>query len=539
MPEVRRRRHSEGLSIENLTDLPEGIKGDEWNIALLSLLYLLQGIPLGLASAIPLILQNHGASFKQQAEFSFSQWPFSMKLLWAPLVDSLYCRKFGRRKTWLVPAQYLIGFFMVFLSGSVSSWLGYRENGKDEGPQVALLTALFFTLYFLAATQDIAVDGWALTMLKRHNKGYASTCNSVGQTAGYFLGYVVFIALESPDFCNKYLRTEPQPDGMVTLSGFLYFWGLVYIAITTLVAIFKHEAEEISADLPALEAAKHSYKQLMTILKLPSIRLIAFILLTSKIGFAACDGVTSLKLIEGGVPKEKLAILAVPLVPLQIVLPILVSKWSTTERPMNLYVKVFPYRLSFNLVAAFFVYITPLVLVSEDIPAYYYITLLIILSLHQITMTAMFVQAMAFYAVISDPSAGGTYMTLLNTLSNLGGTWTTTVALWLVDPLTQKYCSTVADNDCSESNLVTACEAAEGKCMTHLDGYYLEIGLCTIFGFIWFKWGRNAIRYLQTRPMEEWAIPNNVWNSKMSKSERIFLKVGKQLKQNIKNLYVF
>lgn len=56
---------------------------------------------------------------------------------------------------------------MVFLSGSVSSWLGYRENGKDEGPQVALLTALFFTLYFLAATQDIAVDGWALTMLKR------------------------------------------------------------------------------------------------------------------------------------------------------------------------------------------------------------------------------------------------------------------------------------------------------------------------------------------------------------------------------------
>lgn len=68
MPEVRRRRHSEGLSIENLTDLPEGIKGDEWNIALLSLLYLLQGIPLGLASAIPLILQNHGASFKQQVQ---------------------------------------------------------------------------------------------------------------------------------------------------------------------------------------------------------------------------------------------------------------------------------------------------------------------------------------------------------------------------------------------------------------------------------------------------------------------------------------
>ena len=49
---------------------------------------------------------------------------------------------------------------------------------------------MFFFLNFLAATQDIAVDGWALTMLKRENVGYASTCNSVGQTAGYFMGYV-------------------------------------------------------------------------------------------------------------------------------------------------------------------------------------------------------------------------------------------------------------------------------------------------------------------------------------------------------------
>jgi Acetyl-coenzyme A transporter 1 len=31
----------------------------------------------------------------------------------------------------------------------------------------------------------------------QHNVGYASTCNSVGQTAGYFMGYVLFMALES------------------------------------------------------------------------------------------------------------------------------------------------------------------------------------------------------------------------------------------------------------------------------------------------------------------------------------------------------
>jgi len=32
----------------------------------------------------------------------------------------------------------------------------------------------------------------------------------------------------------------------------------------------------------------------------------------------------------------------------------------------------------------------------------------------------MFVSQMAFHAKISDPAIGGTYMTLLNTLANLG-----------------------------------------------------------------------------------------------------------------------
>ena len=48
-------------------------------------------------------------------------------------------------------------------------------------------------LNFFAATQDIAVDGWALTMLTKPNRNLASTMNSIGQTAGYFLGYVVFL----------------------------------------------------------------------------------------------------------------------------------------------------------------------------------------------------------------------------------------------------------------------------------------------------------------------------------------------------------
>lgn len=42
------------------------LKDDAFNIALLFFLYTLQGIPLGLSSAIPMLLLNRGVTYKQQ-----------------------------------------------------------------------------------------------------------------------------------------------------------------------------------------------------------------------------------------------------------------------------------------------------------------------------------------------------------------------------------------------------------------------------------------------------------------------------------------
>ena len=58
----------------------------------------------------------------------------------------------------------------------------------------------------------------------------------------------------------------------------------------------------------------------------------------------------------------------------------------------------------------------------------------------QITLYSMFVAVMAFFARISDPAVGGTYMTLLNTLCNLGGNWPNTMILWMTDSLTWRKC---------------------------------------------------------------------------------------------------
>jgi len=472
-----------------------GIAGDEKNILVLLFLYILQGIPLGLAAAIPLILTNRNVSYKQQAEFSFAFWPFSVKLLWAPIVDSCFVSSFGRRKTWLVPVQYLIGLTMLVLSYNVDFYLG--DGSESSTPNITILTAMFFFLNFLAATQDIAVDGWALTMLQRHNVGYASTCNSVGQTAGYFMGYVFFMALESY--------------GLVTLSGFLQFWSFTFMIATTLVAVFKSETGDVSnTDEPDLGVVE-TYKLLFDIIRLKVMPTTIAMLLTSKIGFAAADAATGLKLVEAGVPKDKLAMLAIPMMPLQIVLPWIISKYTAGPRPMDVFVKAIPARLILCLVMAGLVYITPSFKAEDgSFPIEYFFLVVAVYAVYQVTLYSMFVAIMAFFAKVSDPAVGGTYMTLLNTVTNLGGNWPSTLALWMVDPLTTKQCvnsNSTELNLCSESAEVELCTNTGGTCDVQVDGYYVECGVCFFIGMAWLLlWGYKTINKLTDAPDCDWMV---------------------------------
>ncbi|XP_036818034.1 acetyl-coenzyme A transporter 1 isoform X2 [Oncorhynchus mykiss] len=381
--------------------LRPGIRGELGNVSLLLFLYVLQGIPLGLAGSIPLILQSKNVSYKDQAFFSFVFWPFSLKLLWAPLVDALYLSRFGRRKSWLVPTQYLLGLFMLYLSVTVDTLL---KSDEGRGPDVVTLTAVFFMLAFLAATQDIAVDGWALTMLSRENVGYASTCNSVGQTAGYFLGNVLFLALESADFCNKYLRAEPKETGIVTLSDFLFFWGVVFLVSTTLVAVMKkenargqHGRKKVREET---QSVMETYKLLLSIIKMPAVVTFCSLLLTAKIGFSAADAVTGLKLVEAGVPKEQLALLAVPMVPLQILLPLIISKYTAGPRPLDVFYKAFPFRLLIGLGYAVLVWWTPSLKQEGGFPLYYYTIVLFSYALHQVTLFTLSIHLCCLYYTI-------------------------------------------------------------------------------------------------------------------------------------------
>lgn len=53
---------------------------------------------------------------------------------------------------------------------------------------------------------------------------------------------------------------------------------------------------------------------------------------------------TGLELIERGVTRHALALLAIPLIPLNIILPLMIAKHTTGAKPLDIFVKSYPYR---------------------------------------------------------------------------------------------------------------------------------------------------------------------------------------------------
>lgn len=212
---------------------------DQRNFGLLVLLYFMQGVPMGLATgSVPFLLKDH-MSYSEIGVFSLASYPYSLKLLWSPIVDAIWSPRVGRRKSWILPIQILSGLGMLLLGSTVENMMAM--TGKPGGPTVWGFTGWWFFLVLMCATQDIAVDGWALTLLTPGNISYASTAQTVGLTAGQFLSYTVFLAFNSKDFANKWVRTTPLDHGLLSLGGYLNFWGWTFILVTIGLAVLKRE----------------------------------------------------------------------------------------------------------------------------------------------------------------------------------------------------------------------------------------------------------------------------------------------------------
>ena len=120
-------------------------------IVTLTLLYFIQGIPLGFwGGAIGILFIDAGASYKELAILSTVFLPFSFKMLTAPLIDTFYINSVGKRRTYILPIQYILGFLFLILGlCDMDLWIVEHKIWR--------CTVIGTIMIFLAAQQDIAV----------------------------------------------------------------------------------------------------------------------------------------------------------------------------------------------------------------------------------------------------------------------------------------------------------------------------------------------------------------------------------------------
>ncbi|KAI0062645.1 hypothetical protein BV25DRAFT_1915799 [Artomyces pyxidatus] len=481
LDEEERRRAATGEDDEAAVGAGAKVKAplsadDKKAMALLCILYLIQGVPIGLAlGSVPFLLREH-LSYSQLAVFALSSYPYSLKLLWSPIVDSVFLPSLGRRKSWIIPMQTIIGTLMLSISFRVEDLM---NNAPDH---VFALTFVFTSLVMIAATQDIAVDGWALTLLSQENLGYASTCQTIGLNTGYFASFTVFLALNSEAFCARWGLPR------LLLGTYMQFWSVICFCVTIWLTFFQKERKEAlnEEDMSIVGV----YKTIWSIMKLKHVQSLLLMHLLAKVGFAANEAATSLKMVEKGLGKEDLAGAVLIDFPFQIVGGWLAARWSRGDRPLRPWLLAFWPRLVYGLVATAVVWRFP----KPPITTAFFVFLVVQTVLGSFASTIQF---------------------LLNTFTNLGGTWPKFFVLKGVDFFTIATCEVqeagttlnVKAAECVSELGKAHCKEIGGQCNTERDGYYIVSAVCMTLGVIFLVgFIMPTARKLQALPLSKWRI---------------------------------
>jgi MFS family permease len=143
---------------------------------LFALLYLAEGAPIGFIWwAVPARLREAGVPVGTIALMtSVVILPWAFKFLWAPLVDVLRGPRWGRR-SWVVSTQLLMGLSLLPLA--ILDWQS----------SLGLLFGLLLVHAFAAATQDVAIDAWAISVTPTGERGGINAWMQTGMLFGRWL----------------------------------------------------------------------------------------------------------------------------------------------------------------------------------------------------------------------------------------------------------------------------------------------------------------------------------------------------------------
>jgi PAT family beta-lactamase induction signal transducer AmpG len=189
-----------------------------WRVGAVVLQSFSSGLPLGLVwIALPAWLKYRGVDIRTIGLFTLAQAPWTLKFLWAPLMDRYRLPLLGRKRSWMLLFQLLLAAGILMLA---------RQSADPSVPAVAAI-AIFIA--FCSASQDIAIDGYAVEVLEKDELGVAvggrvafyriamlvagAVSITVGQRVGWSTVFVILALLFVP--LAAVVVASPEPPARI------------------------------------------------------------------------------------------------------------------------------------------------------------------------------------------------------------------------------------------------------------------------------------------------------------------------------------
>src|SRR6187455_2864636 len=187
------------------------------------------GLPLALSGTTLLVwMRESGVDLGTIGLFALVGTPYTLKFLWAPLVDALHIplltRRFGRRRGWLVFSQLLL----------VAAILLLALTDPARSPLFVALGALLVAT--MSSTQDIVVDAFRVESLPESEQA----AGMASYVAAYRIGMLVSTA------GALFIVSGFEGSGITRSAAWM--WGYVVMAamvlIGTITALAATEPEQ-------------------------------------------------------------------------------------------------------------------------------------------------------------------------------------------------------------------------------------------------------------------------------------------------------
>src|ERR1700749_3025720 len=174
------------------------------------------GLPLALSGSTLLVwMRESGVDLGTIGLFALVGTPYTLKFLWAPLVDALhvplFTRAFGRRRGWLVFSQLLLILAIMLLA----------LTDPARSPLLVALAALLVAT--TSSTQDIVVDAFRVESLPESEQA----AGMAAYVAAYRIGMLVSTA------GALFIVSGFESTGITRSAAWM--WG--YVAMAALVLI--------------------------------------------------------------------------------------------------------------------------------------------------------------------------------------------------------------------------------------------------------------------------------------------------------------